>query len=130
MAKKLFVLPTTPIDKYKIEYYRVNGMGERIQVDIVEAVYYVNTPYEVLNHGVVGGAPIKDDWMMYVNGSCTGRFEQWDSMNGSRERFDNSFLTRKEAVDFAIALLQADITYHERCIREAQDSIKRLVKGN
>ena len=114
--KKLFDLPETPIDKYKIEYWSVDYYGYEYHISHIEAVYFVNTPYETLNPGIKGGAQIKDDWMIYDDGRCTGRLPGWEKMGENHERFDDCFLTLQGARDYAVKQTEGSIANLEEQI--------------
>lgn len=106
MRKSPFVLPTTPVDGYSLEWWRLSlspSAGTWCYINHMTAKYYVNSPY--IDSRISHAVPLVDDWLICKDGSPEGRACGWNRNLWS----DDCFQTREEAVIIAIDRLHKRI---------------------
>jgi len=96
--KPPFALPGKPVDKHRVEYYRVSGYGDDPYIMHVCCVYHVNSTWlEVCpDRTDRPGAAFVDQWQVFTDGDFCGRSNNgWDAVLCGH--WDKTFGTYEEA---------------------------------
>ena len=113
-----FTLPEKPVDKFRIHYFRVwRGGADNIIIDEITSVYHINTSWDAYSPNNRGGADLVDDWMVFENGSATGRIEGWVKILEIDP--EAIFETKTEAIKYAIEV-------YGKWIADAKERIRKL----
>ncbi len=137
MSKAPFSLPTAPIDRYEVSYYRVHCQVRDAVVERVSAVYYVNAPYAEICPGDGRGTPFVDQWLMFCNGRASGRTAAGRRpIRGERDGhpkpradiWENTFATLDEAVEYGKAYLARRLEYERKQLAVAEKAVVRIAK--
>ena len=120
-----FELPAEPVDQYEVRWWSFDPYSPGVIRESC-AVYHANTDWKTLfPDSDRDGAPFKNEWAIFCNGTLTGR------RNGWREAWLQ--VDWSDSYDSRVAVLKAAgervverITAHEQSITELRAVLSRL----
>ena len=123
-ARPPFTLPEKPVDKYRIEYYRISGYSNNPFIVHVSCVYHVNSTWLEVCPDRAGkdrkGADFVNHWQVFTDGDFTGRTRDgWDAV--LHGYLGETFETYEEAKGCLLAWL-------ERSLEGARERVSDIEK--
>lgn len=120
-------LPKEPIDGYKVKFYRLSLSGYWCYINEIEAVYYLNTPWDTYRPNDRGGADLVDHWVLNKDGFPEGRILGWENIKYI-ENETGAFPTRETATKEAAKQVGDMIVRGKQHIEEMEAMHHALLK--
>ena len=120
-----FTLPDEPIDRHRVEYYRISGYHDDPRIVRICLVYHVNSAWlEVCpDRNDRDGANFVNHWQVFSDGDFTGRTRDgWDVVLAGP--WDETFKTYEEARAFLLGCLTRSLEDAREKVREIEERIR------
>ncbi len=122
-----FTLPSKPIDRHRVEYYRISGYHDAPRIVHMCLVYHVNSTWlEVCpDRSDRNGADFVNHWQVFADGEFTGRTRDgWDVVLAGS--WDETFKTYEEAKAYLLTLLEQWLESAREKVCEIEQRIEAL----